>query len=181
MNPQQQSVLNRLSKDKFLLVLDLPIANSLKAIIDISDYGLNEAAQKESNKQAKEKAKRDLSRRKVYEKYVDQYKKSGSNSLFTANKYARQAIDEIAKEEGDKFDKKEKTSMTNSFKYYIKKNSVSSLDKTIMYAETNDAKIEILKTIKATKEPDEFKKFIKDLHGNKVISDNVYNEIKKLK
>jgi len=37
MNPQQQSVLNRLSKDKFLLVLDLPIAMRNNIQLNIGD------------------------------------------------------------------------------------------------------------------------------------------------
>ena len=69
------------------------------------------------------------------------------------------------------------TAVAKEINIAILKKQTDANIKSLIYAGTNDVKVELLNTMKKTLSPDKFKEVLKTAYGNKIISEDVIKRI----
>ena len=161
-------------------VVETPIlSNIIGRWIKVSNYGQNEKNKAILKGVGREEARRRIEEREKINDAIKEYQ-AGTQNMVRRRAIERKLVKDIV---GDAPYKKErKTKQTNvlkKFKIGIIRGEADQNINSIIAADTNAQKVELLRRIKTQMDSGEYNDLIKLLKSEKIISENVIKELKK--
>lgn len=154
------------------------VGNALGSIISVSDYGKTERYNNLEDKAIQEKAQKSLKEGKVINRIADEFSKEEKPGIFLRHKYELKAVKEIMGGLPKNADEKaDASSIKSRLRLAIKKNIPDTFTAQLLRVD-NDTKVLLLTKYKEENNNDQFKKALKDLLAEQVISPAVYNKLK---
>jgi hypothetical protein len=160
-------------------ILDMPIiGNVLSAVITVSNYGKIERYWEMKEQSEKDKAKQSIQEKSIIDKFVDEYRANGKNSIFERNKYELATVKEVIGHLPKNQEEKSKaSSIKTRFRLAVKK-TVPDQIASVLINSNNKTKIEILRQFKSDSSEEEFATALKSLIDEKIISQAVKAQLK---
>lgn len=160
--------------------LALPfISNVIGRWYKVSDYGKTEQYKRVTDQEDREAAKRSILKREKLDSAIKEYK-SGQASFTRKKAIEKQLVKDVVGKVKTSADKTKRTNLIKEFEVGIVYGTSGPLTDSIIKADTNAQKVELLRNAKQDL-GDKYSQFIKTLHKKKIISDAVLKELKKKK
>lgn len=158
-------------------VFNMPLVGNIAGrFIRVSDYGETEQLKAIEKKVEKEKARETIKERDIINKYIEeaQEKNIKFNTISLEQKMVQEIFDGNPK---TKDDVEKARRLVKKFRISLKRGEADPNVTALIDANTNEAKIEILKVIQADMTPEEFSTLRNDLIKNKIVSGEVFNTL----
>lgn len=155
------------------------VSNVIGRWLKSSDYGQTEANNRLNSNIDREKAQQSIEGKDKLDKALKEYK-SGDQTKDRRVKIVKQLIKDVVGPIQNSDDKRKRTNLIKKFEIALIKGQSNPLTNSIIDANTNDAKVQILLNAKETL-GDGFKDYVNTLYRNKVISVNVIKILKSKK
>jgi len=155
------------------------LSNILGRWLKVSDYGKTEMNRRIVQNEERENAKRLLEERRKLDEAVREYR-GGDQSLSRRLAAERQLVkDVVGKPPYSGTRKAKATNTKKKFRIAIIKGTADANVTSLIYANTNAEKTALLKEIKEDMSVSEFSKLKRMLIDEKIVSKNVFNELRK--
>jgi hypothetical protein len=166
-NPKNPTAL-----EKFL---SLPVISNIAGRwIKVSNQGLTENLSKSEQSIEQKKAERYLEIRDRIDNYVKEYQKNPTNEK--RKELERKLLKEFL-EKGSS--SQEKTNLIKRFRVAIVKGKDNPYLNSLIYSQTNDEKVEVLKSANKELSNEEFRSILETARKNKIISSEVIKKLRK--
>ena len=159
-------------------VFNLPVFGNIAGrFLRVSDYGKIEKLRNIEKRVESEQARETLLERDLINKYV---KEAQDKNIRFATKQIEDALvkERYGKMPTEKDDIEDKNRLLKKFRTSLKRGDADAQTIAIIDANTNEAKAQILGSIKEDMSEAEFKKYIAELVADKIISDAVEKKLK---
>lgn len=165
------------SKTFLQKVLESPVlSNVLGRWVKVSDYGQREKNRDILRRVGSEEAQRQLEERGVIDDYIKRFREEGAQTSERRESLEKELAKEVLgmQESKDKSTLKRKvTNTVKKFRIGIVKGEADQDINSVIEANTNEQKVELLREIKEKQSDDEFKTLLKRLYQLKIISEDV--------
>lgn len=159
--------------------LNMPVVNNiLGRWLKVTDYGQKEDLMEVSAKVDKQKAQESLIRREAVDKAVKEYE-AGSKSMSERWRIQRQLVKDVIGTPRTTEEKTKATNLEKQFKLGIQKGKADPNIDALIYAGTNDEKVQILNIIQKKMGADEFSNFAREMVREGVMSTEVLKKFRK--